>query len=493
MAMMIGEQRVLNDLGNVRAEETPHPSLRDTFSHGEKECSVAECLVKNEGAFDSSILPSPQGRGAGGEGRLPATTQWPTYTNEQLILTLDETADPALEPTLALSQQYAEAGASVTVTATVKNVGRAETGVLTVTLYSGTVATGTVQGQQVINDALALSDSRDVVFMLAAAGGEELISAEITTPLTETTTANNSATATLINLPAPAQVSANATDVLTDGVQISWDAPADVSNVDRYRILRSTTSGSGYMLIGETRETTFADDLTITPQTRAANRSADTALYYVIQTVDSNGTRSAFSAEAVYMPPNDVTLELVPSQTEIDISERLTVAIRVNAGSETVDSVAAHLQFDPAVLRVESIAAGTPLPNVVTSQFNNISGTIDFVADGGTPTGTFDVAIVEFSLLQVADSAEITFRFTSDADSDARRSSLSVLDGASGTAVAVGAVPTSVVVLRGISADIAPLRLLLILWGGLVVATIWSVSVLPRDQDRRGAAVRKTD
>ena len=164
-AMMVGEQRILNNL-ELRSRDGREPITR-----------------------------------------MPTVTNQTIYSNSVSLLSLETTADPALQPTLQLSQQYADAGASVTVTATVKNLGRAETGVMTVTLYSGTVATGTVAGQQMLSKPLALNQSELVLFAFVAAGGGELISAEITTAFTETTSANNQASASLIDLPAPTFVS----------------------------------------------------------------------------------------------------------------------------------------------------------------------------------------------------------------------------------------------------------------------------------------------
>ena len=260
-------------------------------------------------------------------------------------------------------------------------------------------------------------------------------------------------------------------ELLDDGVQLTWQTPQDGA-IDRYRILRSETSGGPYLFVGETISTTFGDNLAVE---QVMIRSAMTTLHYVVQSVHANGSVSAYSDEVVYTPPSDVEMSLIPSKENLLLGEPLTVAIRVNTDGATIDTVAAHLEYDVNILRVVSVLPSTSLPQVSTSLFDNVSGTLDFVASNNSGvSGEFDAAVVTFTLLQATEETAIRFRFIESADSDVRNADFSVLDGTTDTAISINSVPTSVVVLRGVSAESGQPLLMLILFV-LLAITNWQM------------------
>jgi len=74
-------------------------------------------------------------------------------------------------------------------------------------------------------------------------------------------------------------------------LSISWQATSD-ARVTHYRVLRSTTSGSGYVQVGETNELQFTD-------TGLVN---GTTYYYVVRGLDGAGNQSADSAQVSAVP-----------------------------------------------------------------------------------------------------------------------------------------------------------------------------------------------
>ncbi len=78
------------------------------------------------------------------------------------------------------------------------------------------------------------------------------------------------------------------------GVTLSWAASTGNATLKQYNIYRSTTSGSGYTLVGTTTGTTYNDIPTV-----GGN------LYYVVTDVDTDNVESPYSIEAsaYYLPP----------------------------------------------------------------------------------------------------------------------------------------------------------------------------------------------
>jgi len=201
---------------------------------------------------------------------------------------IDPQADPALDPGLKLSQQHASAGATVEMTATVRNLGRAPTGDLTVEFYDGDPATGTLVGTR-DPGLLFFNESALVSAAVTASGGDQTLTARLVVESGgDFDTTNNEAAADLGAIPAPTTLDVQPSSQDLDALMLSWVAPP-VPGIAGYRVLRSTSSGGPYELIGETTTPFFTD----------GGLTSDTAYYYVVQAYDAAGVRSPFSGEAM--------------------------------------------------------------------------------------------------------------------------------------------------------------------------------------------------
>jgi hypothetical protein len=214
-------------------------------------------------------------------------------------LTLGPGADPALDPALALSQRHAISGTTIVVTATVRNVGRGAASGLSVRLYAGTPATGTLLSTTNVPVGLSLNETYRVGMPVTAGAGAQPLSAQVSTTGSDLNSANNIAMADLGELPPPTLVQVNVSARHSNTLQVSWQPPA-ASGVMGYRILRSQASGGPYELVGEAMGSSYSDVML----------ERDRYYYYVVQAYDSSGVRSVYSSEArgllplfrVYLP-----------------------------------------------------------------------------------------------------------------------------------------------------------------------------------------------
>jgi hypothetical protein len=202
-------------------------------------------------------------------------------------ITVKAGADPALDPALALSQQHAAPGTTITVTATVRNLGRALASGLAVNFYAGTPVTGTLLTTVEVSGVLYFNDSRMVSYQVTVTGGAQPIFAEVTTSGEDINHDNNQATARVGELPPPTFVRVVPSARYADALDLTW-LPPNVEGVAGYRILRSQTLGGPYELVGEAKGTVYSDLLLRQGQT----------YYYVVQAYDDAGVRSPYSTEA---------------------------------------------------------------------------------------------------------------------------------------------------------------------------------------------------
>ncbi len=215
-------------------------------------------------------------------------------------LTMTAAPDPALDPHLELSQQHASAGASVVVTATVRNVGRGPATALTVSLYAGTAVSKTLITSKALAGQLVLNETRPVLFVIESAGGTQPLYAEVTGD-GDGNPANNAATADLGELPPPTLVNTVINTAYPNALTVAWIPPL-VSGVAGYRILRGTQPAGPYTLVGDAAGTTYVD-LLLEPGQR---------YYYVVQAYDAAGVRSVYSAESEgWLPRYWIYLPLV--------------------------------------------------------------------------------------------------------------------------------------------------------------------------------------
>lgn len=201
-------------------------------------------------------------------------------------------SDPALDSSLEVSQYHAAPGDTLTITATVRNLGPATATGVNVALYAGESPGGALIDQVAVG-SLTFNQSQAVAFQVTAASGSQPVYARVSAASANTSSANDEASAALGELLAPSLVSVQAIPTSSTALRVIWQAPA-MPGIAGYRILRSPTPGGPYELVGETSRTLYTDYLL----------QGGTTYYYVVQTYDAAGALSAFSAEASAAPPS---------------------------------------------------------------------------------------------------------------------------------------------------------------------------------------------
>ena len=201
------------------------------------------------------------------------------------LLVLRPDADPALDDKLALSQVHAAVGSAVTITATVRNLGRNTMRESAVCFYRG------VPGSSVRIECrgvppLNFNESRAVSVGTAAGSGAQPVYAEIVTGGENANPQNDRATADLGALPAPQALGVQEGTLYELSLAVKWQ-PAAAPGIAGYRILRSTQSAGPYEIVGESAGPIFND----LPVQRGRK------YYYVVQAYDGAGVVSAFSQE----------------------------------------------------------------------------------------------------------------------------------------------------------------------------------------------------
>jgi uncharacterized repeat protein (TIGR01451 family) len=115
--------------------------------------------------------------------------------------------------------------------------------------------------------------------------------------------------------------------------------------------------------------------------------------------------------------PGVITLHTTPIPTYLAVGDSFDMAIRVDTNIiNSVDGVAAHLNFDPALLQVNQLTPGHRLDFVLKNHFDNTQGQIDYAAvlfGNDIPTDTFTVVVINFTLLGEGGEQTLAFNTTS--------------------------------------------------------------------------------
>ena len=121
------------------------------------------------------------------------------------------------------------------------------------------------------------------------------------------------------------------------------------------------------------------------------------------------------------------------------VGQRFTVALEVEAGLQPVDGAAAYVNFDPQVLQVEEVTAGSKLGVELLQQVDNAVGTVDYAAATfqNFPTGSFALATVQFRALKPAAVTLLTLHRLAPRQSDATFGGRSVLGASQEVALSV--------------------------------------------------------
>lgn len=148
-----------------------------------------------------------------------------------------------------------------------------------------------------------------------------------------------------------------------------------------------------------------------------------------------------------------VVIAMIPQEDEVSFGQEFNIAVEVRAGSLNIDGVASHINFDHNLLRVVSIESGTTLPTILMNNFNNQSGSINYVAGilGNTVSGTFTLATITFEPIQQVFSTNLVFETNNPRKTDSTFEGYSVLGNLAGAVIATTLSPDSATVSFNIS------------------------------------------
>lgn len=141
--------------------------------------------------------------------------------------------------------------------------------------------------------------------------------------------------------------------------------------------------------------------------------------------------RTLTPTNTLTLPPADsVVIAIAPGTLTTGTGQTFSVSIRVQAGQQPVDSVAAYLNFDPSILQIVSVAPGTTLPVVIQNQFDNALGTLDFSAGtfSNFPTGSFDLATLTLRAVRPSAGSPLAFNHAVPRASDSAYQGRSIFD-----------------------------------------------------------------
>jgi hypothetical protein len=148
---------------------------------------------------------------------------------------------------------------------------------------------------------------------------------------------------------------------------------------------------------------------------------------YYFYFTDGQGGTDRLPASGTYSGPSvtaleGVNLSIQPSTETVGVGEVFELVIQADAGVQPVSGIDAFVDFVPAHLEVVDADVGAPgiqitpgsaLPTVIVNEADNYLGTIDFSAGklgAPFPTGTFDVATIQFrALAPTSPSTAVTF------------------------------------------------------------------------------------
>lgn len=141
-----------------------------------------------------------------------------------------------------------------------------------------------------------------------------------------------------------------------------------------------------------------------------------------------------------------VDISLTPSVSSVSTGEFFTVIVRAEAGTQQMDALEVHLDFDPSFMIVQSLEApsGGFQLDIIPAEFDNTAGTIDRAALAffNFPSGTIDFLIIEFKVVATSGNTNVTFNSVFPRETIATFGGMSVLgDLTPGQAAISGALP----------------------------------------------------
>lgn len=139
-----------------------------------------------------------------------------------------------------------------------------------------------------------------------------------------------------------------------------------------------------------------------------------------------------------------IDLVLLPSNESITLGETISLTVEVQCNGEQVSGISAFLDFNPDHFQVKSITAGTELPVVIQSEYDNYVGTVDYSTgklDSPLPDNNFALVVIEFRAIAATDSTSIDFHTVGIRTTDAVYGGVSKLRSTYGTVVTISAAP----------------------------------------------------
>jgi hypothetical protein len=112
-----------------------------------------------------------------------------------------------------------------------------------------------------------------------------------------------------------------------------------------------------------------------------------------------------------------VDFVLLPADQTVEVGDVFNITIEAQCNGQDVTGISVYLNFDPTYLEVQSITSVASLPLVLENTYDNSLGIINYSAGVQLgeqyPSGTFDVASIQFKALALTSpSTVITFSTT---------------------------------------------------------------------------------
>jgi len=210
------------------------------------------------------------------------------------------------------------------------------------------------------------------------------------------------------------------------------EAPIDISNIVDFGLLLEGDTNGNNVLAGKDFSLVFASKDKCTNDT-GYNANADfnvdgcvtrdDAKFLMSPPIGNMGKTSACTWDSSLSmhrrgrrdSTGTVTLGTTAIPTGLMVGETFDYTIKVNAGTQLVDTASAYLNFDSEQLKVNTMLPGKTFDFVLQSSFDNELGNIDFAAgvwDNEVPKDTFTLVTINFTVLKVGGKQTLSFNTT---------------------------------------------------------------------------------
>lgn len=253
-------------------------------NHTSRELEV--CWLESAPQSEAEVAALAQLRPASPAARMAATAVTLDTSVEALkMVTVPPKGDSALDPALVMAPRHAAVGETVTITTTVRNLGREPVSNLIVSLFHDDSGALSRVGTAAITDTLLPGGAVQVAWDVVAESGQQFYHAIVSGGESDIGDLNNHASGVLNTLGRPRLLTVVPSQRFADALEIGWEMEGRAA-VAGYRILRATAIEGPYELVGEATSTTFVD----------LGLSRVVRCFYKVQAYDANGILSPASA-----------------------------------------------------------------------------------------------------------------------------------------------------------------------------------------------------